>query len=375
MRVTFVNKYYPPHLGGIEYHLRDLAEELASRPGVEATVLVANEGRDTVEEEVGGVRVVRCGRAFAYASTPVAFGMRARMRALARETDVFHLDFPYPWGEAAWLSAGRGVPSVVWYHSDIVRQRVLGALYGPLASRMLGRAGAIIAGSPQMAANSPVLRRFAGKVRVVPYGIHTERFDPSPEVEARAAELRAGHSRPVVLFVGRLVYYKGVDVLLRALPSLDADLVAIGSGPLEAELRALAAELGCDARVTFLPPVGDLDLRAWYRAADVFCLPSVAPSEAFGLVQVEAHASGTPVVSTRLGTGVEFANEDGVTGLTVPPRDPRALAEALGRLLGDEALRSGMGRRAAVRAREMFSVGRMADDVLGVYRAVGAAGA
>ncbi|TLM77852.1 MAG: glycosyltransferase [Actinobacteria bacterium] len=370
MRVTFVNKYYPPHLGGIEYHLRDLAEELASRDGVEVTVLVANEGRATVEEVVGGVRVVRESRAFAYASTPVAPRMRSRMRGLVRETDVFHLNFPYPWGEVAWLSAGRGVPSVVWYHSDIVRQKVLGALYGPVADRVLDRASAVIAGSPQMAANSPVLQRHAAKVRVVPYGIHTERYDATPEVMRRAEELRSQHSRPVVLFVGRLVYYKGVDVLLRALPQLDCDLVAIGSGPLEGELRALAAGLGCDGRVTFLPHAGDLDLRAWYRAADVFCLPSVAPSEAFGLVQVEAHASGTPVVSTRLGTGVEFANEHGVTGLTVEPNDPAALAEALGSLLGDESLRTRLGEQAARRAREVFSVGRMADEVTAVYRSL-----
>lgn len=365
-----LNKYYPPHLGGIEYHLRDLAEGLAARDGVEVSALVADEGRAGAVETIGGVTVTRLPRLFAYASTPVVPRMSAEIGRLSRgaaRPDLFHLHFPYPWGEWSWLTAGSRVPAVLSYHSDIVRQRALLALYRPVLRRVLDRVDAVVVASPQMAEGAGFLREVRHKVRVVPYGIHTERFDPLPEVLGRAAELRAAHERPVILFVGRLVYYKGCEVLVRAMPSLDADLVAIGTGPLLPALESLAAELGVAERVTFLPPAADLDLRAWYRAADVFCLPSVARSEAFGLVQIEAHASGTPVVSTRLGTGVEFANEHGVTGLTVPPDDPGALAEALGTLLADDGLRRRLGEAASARARERFTVGRMVDDVLGVY--------
>jgi rhamnosyl/mannosyltransferase len=225
----------------------------------------------------------------------------------------------------------------------------------------------IIASSPDMVEHSEFLSPRAEKCRVVPFGIDVERFAATQTTIARAEELLSGRARPVVLFVGRLIYYKGADVLMRAMRDVDADLVIIGRGPLEGELRSLADSLGIADRVTFLPPVTAGDLVAWYHAADVFCLPSVARSEAFGLVQLEAHAAGTPVVSTRLTTGVPFVNQDGVTGLTVPPGDERALADALNAIVGDSALRERLGRTALERARAQFTTGRMVDDTLAVY--------
>ena len=372
MRVTMLNKYYPPHLGGIEYHMRDLAAELAAS-GHEVRAIVANEGPGSLTETIDGVAVTRLPRAFAYASTPVAGQMRAEIAAAAAATDVFHLHFPYPWGEFAWLSAGvggrgaGGVATVLTYHSDIVRQKVLGALYEPVLRRLLDRVDLVIASSPNMVEHSPELSRIAEKCRVVPFGIHVERFEATPERLARAAELKAPYARPVVLFVGRLIYYKGADVLVRAMADVDADLVMIGRGPLREELERLAASLGISGRVHFVEPVGDDDLAAWYHAADVFCLPSVARSEAFGLVQLEAHAAGTPVVSTTLTTGVPFVNEHGVTGLTVPPGDVAALAGALGELVTDDALRRRRGTQAASRAHADFTIARMVERTLRVY--------
>lgn len=384
MRITMLNKYYPPHLGGIEYHMRDLATALSSR-GHDVHVIVANEGRELVTDALDGVRVTRLPRAFAYASTPVALGMR---RAIADEAtrldgpDVFHLHFPYPWGEVSWLAAcGSGgaragrcrlVPSVLTYHSDIVRQRVLGAAYAPILRRVLDRIDLIIASSPDMVEHSEHLSRVADKCRVVPFGIHVERFAATPERTARARELREHHTpsrgeRPVALFVGRLIYYKGADVLVRAIAEVDADLVLVGRGPLRPELDALVESLGIADRVTFVDHADDDDLAAWYHAADVFCLPSVARSEAFGLVQLEAHAAGTPVISTRLTTGVPFVNADGVTGLTVEPGDVTALARALHTLVTDDALRARLGAQAAERAARDFTIDRMVSDTVAVY--------
>jgi glycosyltransferase involved in cell wall biosynthesis len=371
VRVTFVNKYYfPPHLGGIEHHLSMLAAGLAKRPGFDVEAIVANEGAETVREVVDGVEVLRMGRLFAYASTPVAAGMTGAIRAAVtgpERADLFHLMFPYPWGETSWLRAGAPGPSVLTYHSDIVRQRFLGAAYAPVLRRVLERVDRIIVGSPPMIEHSETLAPFADKCRVVPFGIDTERFEPTPATVARAAALRDGHSRPVVLFVGRLIYYKGVEVLVRAMKDVDADLVMIGHGPLEGELRALAEATGISDRVTFLAPVDDAELAAWYRAAAVFCLPSVARSEAYGLVQLEAHASGTPVVSTDLPTGVPWVNVDGETGLVVPVGAAGALAEALRRLLDDDGLRARMGERARERALASFTVSAMVGNTLAVY--------
>jgi len=369
MRVTMVNKYYPPHLGGIEYHMRDLATALVAG-GEQVRAIVANGGRGDVSETVDGVEVTRLSRLFEYASTPVAPGMAGALRAEAARADrpdVMHLHFPYPWGEYSWLRARPGIPTVLTYHSDIVRQQSMLRLYRPMLERLLDRVDLIIASSPDMVEHSEFLRPRAGKCRVVPFGIDVDRFATTPAVTARADEIRSAHARPIVLFVGRLVYYKGAEVLVRAMADVDADLVMLGAGPLEARLVALAIELGISDHFTIVAPQPLDELVAYYHAADVFCLPSVARSEAFGLVQLEAHASGTPVVSTRLTTGVPFVNQDGVTGLTVPPGDVRALATALGTLVGDAGLRERLGHQALERARAQFTIGRMVDDTLGVY--------
>lgn len=372
LRVTMVNKYYPPHLGGIEFHMRDLAEGLVAEGLADVRALVCNGSDDYAEQTVSGVDVVRLPRSFEASSMPVSWGFANAIKRDAASTpspDVLHLHFPYPWGEWAWLRARPDVPTVVTYHSDIVRQRLALAAYRPLLETFLDRVDLIIASSPNMIEHSEFLAPRAHKCRHVDFGLGVERIAHNPTAEKRAAELRAELSgRPVVLFVGRLVYYKGVDVLVRAMEHVDADLVIIGRGPLESELREIAVARGMGQRIVFKPPVDDAELAAWYHASDVFALPSVARSEAFGLVQIEAHAAGTPVVSTDLTTGVPYANLDGVTGLTVPVGDIDALGEALRRILGDEELRARLGAQAQERALRDFTVPRMCAHTTEVYR-------
>jgi len=372
-----VNKYYsPPHLGGVETVVRTLSEGLVEHAGAHVRALVSNEGRDRVEESIGGVDIVRLPRQMALSSAPVAAGMARALRAESRRRghegpeppDVMNFHSPYPWGELSFLFSRIGVPSVVLYHSDIVRQKRLLTAYRPFLERFLDRVDLIVVSSPNLVRGSEFLAPRAGRCRVVPFGLPAARLTTTPAMEARAAELRAAHpGRKIVLFVGRLVYYKGVDVLVRAMASVDADLVLMGRGPLEKEIAELAAANGVAARLTSLPPQDEDELSAWYRAADVFCLPSVARSEAFGLVQIEAHAAGTPVVSTDLPTGVPFANLDGVTGLIVPPGDAAALAAALTRLLADDRLRARLGAQARARALRDFTVPRMVADTMNVY--------
>jgi glycosyltransferase involved in cell wall biosynthesis len=371
VRVTFLNKYYhPPHLGGVETYVQTLAEALAARPGLQVAAIVSNESNETVREDVGGVDVLRLARAFERASTPVAFGMPVAIRAAMSgptRSDLLHFQFPYPWGDWAWQRADSPRPLVITYHSDIVRQRALGALYRPVMRRLLDRADRIIVASPPMITGSPFVAPHVGKCRVVPFGIRPERYEPTLERLDSASRIRARHARPIVLFVGRLIYYKGVDVLVRAMADVEADVVLVGAGPLEGGLRELAASLGVSDRLTIVPPLDDEGLTAYLLAADVFCLPSVARSEAFGIVQLEAHVTGTPVVSTNLPTGVPWVNVDGETGLVVPPGDPDALATALRRLLDDDALRSRLGARARERVLESFTVDTMVAGTLAVY--------
>ena len=255
------------------------------------------------------------------------------------------------------------------YHSDIVRQKRMLAAYKPFLERVLDSVDLITTSSPNLRDNSEFLSARADKVRVVDYGLHVEDIaNPTGLVLQKTADIREKHrGRPIVLFVGRLVYYKGVDVLVRAMAGVDADLIIVGRGPLEAELREIAVAHGVSHRITFLSPMDDNDLWAYYRAADVFCLPSVANSEAFGLVQIEAHAAGTPAISTNLPTSVPYANLDGVTGLTVNVGDAPALTSALNRLLGDDELRTRLGHQAQQRALSQFTIPRFVDSMQAVY--------
>ncbi len=378
LHVTMVNKYYsPPHLGGVETVVRTLSEGLVAHAGAGVRALVSNEDRRLVQEQIDGVEVIRLPRRLRLSSAPIAPGMLKALRAEARsaspngpgECDILHLHSPYPWGELCFLAARPDLPSVVYYHSDIVRQKRMLAAYRPLLERLLDRVDLIMAASPNMIENSEFLSPRASKCRVVPYGLPLQGAMDAPAVRGRTAELRAQHQgRKIVLFVGRLVYYKGVDVLLQAMKGVDADLVLVGSGPLEGELRESAKDLGIAQTVHFLPTLPDHELHAWYKAADVFCLPSVARSEAFGLVQLEAHAAGTPVVSTDLATGVPYVNRDGETGLLVTPGDVTALRDGLVRLLADDVLRARLGHQAKARALRDFTVQRMVKDTLTVYR-------
>jgi rhamnosyl/mannosyltransferase len=250
---------------------------------------------------------------------------------------------------------------VIWHHADLLRPWWAPHTYGRLQRALYRRADCVIVSSPALAADSPLVAQ-ARRVAVIPFGIPLERYRRSdPAEQARIDRIRAGAPGPRVLFVGRFVYYKGVQLLIEAMAKCPGTLVLIGEGPLEAELRQRTVALGLQDRVLFVGRVSDDELPAYYRASDVFVLPSVAKTEAFGVVQVEAMAAGLPVVSTNLPTGVPWVNQDGLTGLVVEPGDAGALAGAIGALLGDADFRSRLARQAAARAEALFSRQRMID--------------
>ena len=371
MHILHVYKAYPPVIGGMENHIRTLAEAQV-RAGHRVTVLVVNQGRRTVREEAAGVQVIRAGRLGHVSSAPLSLALPALLRRQAPH--VTHLHAPYPVGEAAWLAVGRS-PMVLTYQSDIVRQRFLGRLWAPGLRRVLGRADRVLATSPAYVASSPFLRRVAERVTVVPLGIDTARFAAVNTAAVNTTAGRAGRAgrdlTSRLVFVGRLRYYKGLHVLVDALALLPATrLCVVGRGPMGEALRARARAAGVADRIDWLGDVDDEALPATLAAADVFVLPSTARSEAFGLAMVEAMAAGLPVVSTELGTGTSWVNQDGVTGRVVPPGDAPALAGAIRELLADAEARRRMGEAARRRAVAEFDAERMIARVESVYREV-----
>jgi glycosyltransferase involved in cell wall biosynthesis len=365
LRVLQIGKYFAPARGGIESHVRDLSAEL--RKSVDLKVIVANDRMRRDRENIDGIDVIRLPCAMTLVSAPICPTMIASIRF--EKADIVHLHLPNPAAAIACLLARPAGAVVVTWHSDIVRQRKLLRLYQPLERMLLNRCAAIVATSPAYSAGSPVLREHADKCHLIPYGIDAEQFDDDRVDRSIVDKLRQRFGPRVILSVGRLVYYKGIKFLIRAMAYVDAKLVIIGDGPLRADLEREASSNGLSDRVVFLGEVDD-NLVNYYHASDVFALPSCERSEAFGIVQLEAMASGIPVVNTRIDTGVPYVSQDAVTGFTVAPRSSDEMGAALNRLLDDSELRKKMGRAGRDRVVNEFGIAKMAARTLDLYRSV-----
>jgi len=358
-------------VGGIERQLRSLLQNLP--PDIEAVNLVANDRAVTDEHRTYGYRTVRAANHGSVASVALAPSLPRLARRLHRDIgfDIVHLHFPDPLGQLTAMSLPRSVKRVISWHSDIVKQRTALRFYRPLLDPFVRDADAIIGASPQHFSSSQQMA--AGKAaqlrEVIPYGFDPGAFEWNEAARARQRALAAEpRTRPVIFTVGRHVYYKGFDVLIRALRSVDAELWIGGRGPLTEQWRQTAHAAGVADRVRFAGFIPDDELVAWYDACDVFCMPSTERAEQFGLVQLEAMHRGKPVIATRLGTGVEYVTRDEVTGLLVAPGDEQALAAALNRLLADTGLRDRLGAAGRQRVADTFSVEQMVGKTVALYR-------
>jgi glycosyltransferase involved in cell wall biosynthesis len=363
LKVLQVGKFYDPYRGGIETVLRDLCDELQSR--VELQVLVANTSAQTLHEQRAFpvTRVASWGTLLSSSITPSFPGWMRKLPG-----DILHVHMPNPVAELSYLMAARNRPLVAHFHSDIVRQKFLLRAYAPLLESFYKRASRILVPTPNHISVSPFVSKFKQKCRVVPYGIRVNRFDLTAVTSKMADQLRS--DGPAILFIGRLVYYKGIEYLIQAMSRVNARLWIIGTGPLETDLQQLTVQLNMQSKVRFLGNVSDEDVPAYYHACDVFVLPSVANSEMFGMVQLEAMTCRKPVVTTNLPTGVSYVNKHGVTGLLVPSRKPAALAEAINKLLGSRSLRQEMGEAGRKRVEDEFTAAKMADGIMDVYQEV-----
>ena len=357
MKILHIYKDYYPVLGGIENHVKVLAEAQAAA-GHEVIVSVCNQGLASVEEVHNGVRILKSGRLTTAASMPLSLRQPLTIRRI--RADIVHVQSPYPLGEVgAWLLQSR-TPLVLSYQSDVVRQKNILRFYGPLLKRVLQRADCILANSPRYIDSSPWLQPVKEKCRVVPIGVDATRFHPPARPYA---------GPPRLLFVGRLRYYKGLDTLIAAMAELPVEVTLdiAGTGPLYETLAAQVARLGLESRVRFLQEVSDESLPKLYQQASLFVLPSNARSEAYGIVLVEAMASGLPCVSTELGTGTSWLVQEGVTGRVVPPRDPAMMAAAIRDLLADPERLCAMGRAARARVEGELTQECMVNRILEIY--------
>ena len=356
MRVLHVGKFYPPHRGGMERVVETLCQ--VSRGFVDSRVLVAHTARDTVEEKVDGIPVTRIGTIGAAGSVHVAPGFVSALRRASADLIVLHE--PNPWALLSYTLARPAAPLAIWYHSDVVRPALQYALfYAPVARTAYRRARTFIVSSPALAAYAPALAPYQSRIRVIPFGI-----DPAPW---RSGDGAAHPGPPFLLFAGRHVDYKGVDVLLRALAGGTARAVIAGDGPKRGAWQQLARALGLDGRVTFTGEISDAELRRLMQQCAALVLPSVTQAEAFGYVQLEAMAAGKPVISTDVPSGVSWVNQDGCTGLVVRAGDAEALGAAIDRIMSDASLRRQFGAAGRARVEQEFTLERLRERLRGFY--------
>jgi glycosyltransferase involved in cell wall biosynthesis len=363
MKILHVFKVYHPVVGGIQNHIQVLSEELVKDKNFEVEVLITKVKYSTITEYINGVKVIRAGRIAQVTSTPISIDLFRYIKTA--KPDILHLHFPYPPGEMASLFLSACDKVVLTYHSDIIKQKLWLYLYMPFLRQILERAKVVIASNPNSVDSSIWLRRYKSKIEVIPFGIDLEQFQRADQ--RRVKSIKDKYGAPIVLFVGRLCYYKGIGNLVEASQKVKAQFVLIGDGPLNPDLKKLIFRYKLESKVVLLGQVSQEELHSHYHAADMLVLPSTHPSEAFGIVLLEGMACGLPLITTELGTGTSFVNLHNQTGLVVPPGNSEALAKAINQLLNDQELRIKFAREARKRVESEFSKEKMTQRIKELY--------
>jgi len=346
--------------GGVERHQQLLCKGLAAN-GLDVVYLVASANRLSHDETIDGYRLIQSpsfGTLFSTALSPAQV-IKALELHRQQPFDILHLHFPNPLAHLASVLFPPSVKRVITWHSDIVKQKRLLAIYRPFLQSVTRRADALIAATPAHYSSSSQIPKDISKdkLRVIPFGLDYSNLNLTPQSESvRNRLLSRANGQAIVFALGRHVYYKGFDVLIDAMQHVNAQLIIGGDGHLRPQLQNQVEHLGLKNKIHFTGSIAEADLAAYFHACDVFCLPSVEPSEAFGLVQLEAMACGKPVICTQLNNGVNVLNVHGETGFAVPVCDSFALAERINQVLQDSQLRSMLGKQAYARARQVYSL-------------------
>jgi len=336
--------------------------------GIEIEVLVSNTRAKAERENINGISVTKVPQIGRFASAPLNMTFSFWLRRLGKDADILHFHFPNPTAEISYLFSGLEKEVVVTYHSDIVRQEKMGKLYSPLLLRFIEKASTIIVSSPNYMHSSIVLSKFLYKCETIPFGINLHRFTSVSENTKEVETLRRIYGSSVILFVGRFRYYKGLHVLIEAMNKVNGKLLIIGSGPLEEDLSRQIISEKLEEKVIILGELSDEEVVHHLHACEVFVLPSILRSEAFGIVQLEAMACKKPVVSTELGTGTSFVNQHQKTGLVVPPNDREGLAQAINYLLANPEQGKKLGAAGCEQVEKYFTQEQMVDKTIEIYR-------
>ncbi len=369
MKILHVYRtYFPDTQGGLEEVIRQICLNAAPH-GVESRVFCLSKRPQPERLEIDGHEVIRAKQAFEIASCGFTFGGVLQFKREAQWADVIHYHFPWPFADLMHVLVRPGKPSVVTYHSDIVRQKALQIVYRPLMDRFLGSVSRIVATSPNYYATSDVLSRFSEKVDIIPIGIEESSYPCLKSDPETLRQARSIYGEGFFLFVGVLRYYKGLHILLDAIKDAGYRVVIVGSGPVEKELREQAQLLRLD-NVVFGGYVDDDLKMALFQLSRGVVFPSYLRSEAFGVTLLEGAMSAKPLISAEVGSGTSHINVHENTGLVVAPGCPQSLREAMDYLYYNPRKAIGMGQRARSRYEDLFTGKTMGGKYLTVYRRV-----
>jgi len=350
MKILQINKLYYPVIGGIETVAKTISEELNKNDNFSVDVLACQEKGVRQIETIDKAKVFKAASYGKKLGMPLSFDFFRLFFKIRNNYDLIIIHYPFPLAALLFPFLPKN-QYIIYYHSDIIRQKYAAWFFSYFIRKSLDRAKMILVASNNLLNSSPDLKKRQTKCRVLPYSLKIEHNQEDRE-KALALKQKYSAQKPLILSVGRLVYYKGFEYAISAMSGLNAKLIIIGTGPEKEKLMNLIKELGLEKNVEIISPQENIG--PFFLACDLFLFPSIARSEGFGLVQLEAMAAGKPIINTILNTGVEEVSIDGVSGISVEPKNIKALKTAIEQIIYNEDLRQKYGVNARKRYESLY---------------------
>lgn len=368
MKILHIGKYYPPFFGGIENVNYDLVEGMHDK-GCKVDVLVINHD-NKLHQEKKGYSVMRKKMQWNIASQPISFAYLHEILAQSKMYDIVHVHLPNPLATLPLLFLKlKKTKIVLHWHCDIVEQKLMYFFYAPFEYFILKKADRVITTSENYARNSPSLKKFASKTKVVPIGID------SLKVLQKSQQLdniiRNNHGKKIIFSLGRLVRYKGFRYLIEAARDISDDAIIVigGVGPLEKALKDSIVQYKLEKKVFLVGRISNEELGYYFQKCSIYCFPSITRNEAFGVSQLEAMSFGKPIISTNiLGSGVSWVNMHMESGIVVPPKDSSALSKSINELMCNEVLFEKLSKGSRERYDAKFTKNNMVESFLKIYQ-------
>ena len=388
MKICMISPYFPYlehingrkvergyNIGGVERHVYYISRELSKR-GHDVTVITTRSPKHEKLSEIKGVNICRIPIGLRIYNSHIPFRILVHLNS--DQYDIIHAHTPVP--TIADLAALRNIakkcPFVLTYHNDITKDGIFGSIISTIYNMTVGKfllqhSDIIISTTKTYAINSKQLCKYLQKIKVIPNGVDDKVFNPKLDGSRIREKYGLKEDCKIVLFVGRLDYYKGCEYLVEAFSTVvkrmkNAHLILVGSGPLEGRLREIANELNIADDISFAGYLKDEDLPYYYATCDVFVLPSISLYEGFGIVQLEAMACGKPVITTTL-PGVREVDVEGVATIHIPPKNKQKLAEAIIKILKDDDLATRLGKNGRELIVKKYSWSKVAKAIEQVY--------